>query len=399
MKSRKCWERDSCMIILYFYYLCQCLCTSCFYYRPGPWDTEEEAVARGCYDGEPGGWRTLTIEDHEEVIVQIISAFNFLNDTTMPTVDEVRYNLAYWGPKLYPDIGTRAPGNFGMPGPGGNDNPDNVAQRRAAFKGLVSYLDVQMARLTEHVDWKNTYIVFLGDNGSQGGAGPFDIIEEPDDRTKSKATVFRNGREVPFVFAGPGMVKDVFVDDLVNSIDLYATTLELVGARQPEETMHSSFSFAGVLDGYGTKRKINVSELYPATAIVGGLNKFGSGLPGQPRNFGPGSRAVGDDRYSLLAFNSVDESNTYVCREGSGTLPANDCFNFDTGIYEHVVDVNFYDVINDPGEEFPLMFKDLNYDQREAFLKLCAGLNELAREAIYYQNGEEVCKKDEVSTL
>lgn len=52
-----------------------------------------------------------------------------------------------------------------------------------------------------------------------------------------------------------------------------------------------------------------------------------------------GSRAVGDDRYSLLAFNRVDENGAFVCKEGSGTLPEEDCFDSHTGIYEHVVDV------------------------------------------------------------
>lgn len=220
----------------------------------------------------------------------------------------------------------------------------------------------------------------------------------------SPSTVYRNGREVPYVFAGPGTVKNVFNnDDLVNSIDLYATVLELVGARQPQKTKKSSFSYAGVLKGYQTKRKINVSELYPATAIVGGTNKFGSGMPGQPRNFSPGSRAVGDDRYSMLAFNRfirVAENMTdiFVCKPGSGTLPENDCYDFTTGIFEHVVDVSFYDVQTDPGEENPLTFDQLDYAGKEAFLKLCEGLNWLGREAVYYQNGKMLCKKDEVST-
>lgn len=147
---------------------------------PGPWDTEHDARKRGCFDGEEGGWRTLNTNDHKEVIVQIIAAFNLLNETTTPSVEAVRHNLEYYGPLLYPDTGTRAPGT---------DQPDAVAKRRAAFKGLVSYLDLQMERLTENVDWEKTYIIFLGDNGSQGGlGGDFDIIEAPNDPSRSKAT-------------------------------------------------------------------------------------------------------------------------------------------------------------------------------------------------------------------
>lgn len=59
---------------------------------------------------------------------------------------------------------------------------------------------------------------------------------------------------------------------------------------------------------------------------------------------------------------------------------------------------SFYDVDADPQEENALLFKDLNEHEKEAFLKLCDGLNELSREAIYYQNDPMVCVKDEVST-
>lgn len=39
---------------------------------PGPWDSEEDARHRGCFDGEEGGWRALNTKDHKELVVQII---------------------------------------------------------------------------------------------------------------------------------------------------------------------------------------------------------------------------------------------------------------------------------------------------------------------------------------
>lgn len=108
------------------------------------------------------------------MVLSLTVAFNDLTDTTTPSVDDVRQNLEHYGPELYPDIGTRAPGT-----------QEGEARRRAAFKGLVSYMDLQMERLTEYVDWENTVIIFLGDNGSQGGAA-FNIIEPPNDPTRSK---------------------------------------------------------------------------------------------------------------------------------------------------------------------------------------------------------------------
>lgn len=363
---------------------------------PAQWDTEQAARDRGCFDGEEGGWRTLNTRDHFDVILQIIDAFNDLDGVSNPTLEDVRNDIDYWGPRLYPKTGTRAADNNN-----GNNDPVNIAQRRAAFKGLVSYMDLQMERMTEYVDFDDTYVIFLGDNGSQGGLnGPFDIIEEPNDPARSKATVYRNGREVPFIAAGPGTLKNAWTNELVTVIDLYATVLDIVGVQQPLDTLKSSFSFLDVLKGGKTKRKINVSEIFPSTITVGGLNMFGKpmGMGGRP--FGPGQRAVGIPGYSMLAFNRVDDMGVFVCKEGSGTLPENDCLDFTTEIYEFVVDVFFYDLDADPKEDDPLRFVDLTtYAQKQAFNHLCDALNELARESVYYQNGRMICKKFEVSTM
>ena len=345
---------------------------------PGPWDTELQARERGCFAGEDGGWRTLDKDVHKEVIVQIIAAFNDLADNTVPTVDQVRANLEVYK-DLYPDIGTRAPA--------GNDAASE-ARRRAAFKGLVSYIDVQMARLMEHVDWSNTYMIFVGDNGTQGGGAAFNVIEPPNDRNKSKATIYRNGREVPMVFAGPGKVKNAWRNDLVNVTDLYGTVLDLIEVKQPNNTKASSYSFARVLEGRKSKRKENVSEQFPATTTVGGTNPIGSGAPGP---FGAGARAVGNDRFSLLAFNRIDENNSFVCLPDSAALPENDCLNEETGVYEHMVGLEFYDLESDPFEDNPVFLEEMTGQQNAAFSQLCASLNQISRNATYYMNGKDVC--------
>jgi arylsulfatase A-like enzyme len=344
---------------------------------PGPWDTTPPAD----YNGELGGWRTLDKDVHKEVIVQIIAAFNDLEAMNL-TVDDIRNDLEAYK-DLYPDVGTRAPG------PPPNPSPVAVAQRRAAFKGLVSYMDVQMARLMEHVDWNNTYMIFVGDNGTQGGGPVFSVIEPPNDTNKSKASVYRNGREVPFVFAGPGKLNNVWRNDLVNVTDLYATVLNIIGTRQPKATRNSSYSFYRVLKGGKSKRRVNVSEQFPATATVGGRNPIGSGQPGP---FGSGARAVGNDRFSLLAFNRI-EANLFVCLPGSTALPEEDCLNEKTGIYEHVVDLEFYDLKADPFEDDALVLEEMSREQHKNFRRLCRNLNQISKKASYYQNGK-VCNSN-----
>lgn len=344
---------------------------------PGPWDKDAIPVD---YAGEDGGWRTLDKDTHKEVIVQVIAAFNELDDTTTPTVSQVRDDLEAYQ-DLYPDVGTRAPGAFGSPAPG----PVAEAQRRAAFKALVSHMDVQMARLMEHVDLSNTYMIFVGDNGTQGGGPVFNVIEPPNASNKSKSTIYRNGREVPFIFAGPGKLKNVWRDDLVNVTDLYATVLDLIDAKRPTDTLKSSNSFAKVLiKGSRGEREVNISEIFPATATVGGTNPIGSGAPGP---FGSGARAVGNIGFSLLAFNRI-ENNFFVCLPDSTAIPEKDCLNEETGIYEHVVDLEFYDLEVDPFEDNPLVFGEMSSKQLKNFFGLCEELNGISKKATYYQNGK-----------
>ena len=142
-----------------------------------------------------------------------------------------------------------------------------------------------------------------------------------------------------------------------------------------------------MLEGGKSKRKENVSEQFPATATVGGTNPIGSGAPGP---FGAGARAVGNDRFSLLAFNRI-EDNFFVCLPDSTALPQDDCLNEATGVYEHVVDLEFYDLEVDPNEDAPLFLEVMSGQQNAAFSQLCASLNQISRSATFYQNGKEVC--------
>ena len=140
-----------------------------------------------------------------------------------------------------------------------------------------------------------------------------------------------------------------------------------------------------MLKGGKSYRRVNISEQWPATATVGGTNPIGSGAGGP---FGSGARAIGNDRYSLIAFNKLDENNFFVCLRGSSALPSEDCLNEKTGIYEHMVELEFYDLEADPFEDDALIIEEMNKSQRWNFYRLCHQLNRISKRAIYYQNGK-----------
>ena len=344
---------------------------------PGPWDTTPPSD----YAGEPGGWRTLDKEIHKDLIVQIIDAYNDL-DALGIDIEDVRANLDAYS-DLYPDIGTRPE----FPG------PNSIPQRRAAFKSLLAHMDLQLGRLLEHVDLNETFVIFVGDNGTQGG-GRFGVVEDPNDNNRSKATVYNNGVLVPFVFAGPshpyaykkGDPRGTMIDDLVDATDIYATALQIGGVRQPRETRYSSFSFSRSLNGIKTWRRVNVAELFNATATVGGL-----GVGVTP--FGGVGRAIGDGRFRLITHAVFNDDNTFVCRADSVQDPLLDCLNEETGIYEKEYELEFYDLASDPFENDALLRSEMNREQRRAFYRLCYKLNWIGKRAVYYHNGK-ICEFD-----
>jgi arylsulfatase A-like enzyme len=320
-------------------------------------------VAPGVNEPAPpenqGDWRTLDPVIHADVIAQVTAAFGG-----------------------YPAAGTRA-----APG----------AQARAAFKSLISYMDVQIGRLMEHVD-KNTFVIFVGDNGTQGvlrngGLAQFNVVEPPEDPTKSKVMLYRNGYEVPFLVAGPHIRKPGRTSDApVMTDDIYATVLDIIGVRQPWQSQGESFSFLNVLRGYKGPRRFNVAESFAPTATVGGI------LPGAGANAVDDGRVVGTKRFRLIARPVFEPAaapggRQYVCKPGSNTLPENDCLDEHTGIYEKVIELEFYDHRYDFFENDALVKEEMSYYQWWNFRKLCHAINHVSSEAVYYQNGYD-CRPD-----
>lgn len=304
----------------------------------------------------PDDFRTLNTTDHAGVIAQVEAAFG----------------------GTYPAAGT--------PVVGGPPTPAQQAQARAAFKSLISYMDVQIGRLMEHVDLKNTIVFFAGDNGTQGAgfAPSFNAVEPPNDPTKSKVTLYRNGVEIPFIVAGAGVRKGKKTNALVNTADIYATALKIMGQRQPKATRRDSKGFNNVLRGGRRARSVNVAEQFVPTATVGGT--------GTPNTAPDQGRVVASTNYRLIA-RPVIENNAYVCNDGSAQDPANDCLNDATGVYEKKIALEFFDIKADPSETNALTTPEMNRQQLRGFRRMCRELNRISNRATFFQNGQD-CKPD-----
>lgn len=117
------------------------------------------------------------------------------------------------------------------------------------FKAMLEALDTEIGRLLNSLTAEqraNTYIVFVGDNGTSRA-----VVQAPFDPQRSKGTVYQGGVNVPLVVVGPGIQGGRISTALINTTDIYATILELatidIKRAVPASVKLDSVSFASLL--------------------------------------------------------------------------------------------------------------------------------------------------------
>jgi len=129
-------------------------------------------------------------------------------------------------------------------------DPDAVADNpHAYFKAQLEALDTELGRLLgslTQAQRENTYVIFMGDNGTSRG-----VVQMPFHSQRGKDTVYQGGLTVPFIVTGPGIEAGRVSKALLNTVDLYATFLELAGidfeGTVPDDRGFDSISFAPLL--------------------------------------------------------------------------------------------------------------------------------------------------------
>lgn len=119
-------------------------------------------------------------------------------------------------------------------------SPDADPQiMRLVYCAMVAGLDDGVGKIMEAIDKagirKNTLVVFLSDNGA-ALARPTDFGGVNLPLRSGKGTVFDGGVRVVFGASWPGTIpagKDY--DGIVNATDLFTTTVELAGAKVPQD--------------------------------------------------------------------------------------------------------------------------------------------------------------------
>lgn len=190
------------------------------------------------------------------------------------------------------------------------------------MRAMTSSMDTIIGKVLEAVDEldPNTYVIFIGDNGTPMYGRPgLDFIDNMyiTRSGRGKATVYESGARVPLVIRGPGIEAGSRNDEFVHATDLFATILELADLPVPQAVPSR--------DGAAT---VSVDSVSLAPVL------FGDETVVRDPNEGYLLTEVRGRRSQVGARNSAYK---VVCR-GSA----------------EVADCDLYDLAADPLEEYPL---------------------------------------------
>ena len=138
------------------------------------------------------------------------------------------------------------------------------------FQAMVEAMDTEIGRFFDYLissgKWNNTTIIFIGDNGDDNNVAQ---------KSPSKGSIYQGGVSVPFIISGPDVVNPNRISNaLVNSVDIFATILELFGdtnwQSQIPSTIVDSKSLMPILLNTATSaRPTAFTEIFKVSPATG----------------------------------------------------------------------------------------------------------------------------------
>lgn len=217
-----------------------------------------------------------------------------------------------------------------------NEGPIGGEDPTSYYRAMVEAIDSETARLLSTLDDEtlaNTYVIFIGDNGT-----PDETVTAPFKSGKAKVSLYQGGVNTPLMIAGPGIEAGRTSKSLANSVDLFATIMDLsnisLDDAKPSDQPFHSVSLVPILTG-----DANTQVRDFAYADI-----FGS-VRGAQLN----SRTIRNDEYKLIQHlnNNTEE---------------------------------LYKLTDDPYENSNLLASELNTEQQENYDSLKGEIDKLTSE-------------------
>jgi arylsulfatase B len=122
----------------------------------------------------------------------------------------------------------------------GSPAPGAYLTNIPTYQADIQALDTELGRLLAEVDFTNTVVIFVGDNGV-----PPPVKDATGGLRDAKGSAYEGGVRVPLIVTGAGVTRKGREDDLFVTADLYASILELTGVSVPQ--VNNSYSFKPLL--------------------------------------------------------------------------------------------------------------------------------------------------------
>ncbi len=222
----------------------------------------------------------------------------------------------------------------GCVGPDGEFGSANVGScsSEALMRAMTNSMDTMIGRLLETVDKldKNTYVIYLGDNGTWMFGPKREFIDNMyiTRQGRSKGTAFESGVRVSMAIRGPNIEAGSESNEQIHCVDLFSTILELAGLDVPKTVPNRN--------GDGTVALDSVS-------ITPILFKGAAGLrdPNKGYLLAETINPVSTVKPNLKQVGARNATYKVICDENPETAS---CI--------------FYNLVDDPLEEYPLSKPD-----------------------------------------
>jgi len=124
----------------------------------------------------------------------------------------------------------------------------------ALMRAMTNALDTVTGKLLDAIDAldPNTYVIFIGDNGTPMYGRPnLDFIDNMyiTRSGRGKGSAYESGVRVPLVVKGPGIPAGTSSDEYVHAADLFSTILTIAGLTPPESVPGSDRTATVPVDG------------------------------------------------------------------------------------------------------------------------------------------------------
>ena len=146
---------------------------------------------------------------------------------------------------------------------------ENLKKFRAAYYGMVTYLDAQVGRIVDALqqsgELDKTIVIFAGDQGSMLG----------DHGEMGKGVFYKGSINAPLIMAGPGISSGKLVDRPVELIGLAPMILEIAQATTKEIAQCKGTSLLPLVSGRGEYRRNEAfAEEFETKMVVDARYKY-----------------------------------------------------------------------------------------------------------------------------